>query len=239
MTVAANVTPPGSFADGHIHGCLLKQGYVWISDSQVGLDAEFRKHVLQAYFTENILHNDIHDVLDRERARDVVRYERNGDQLRLTEHETIMVEDREGRLGRREYTRVELLRDARMADWIGLVLSLVPVSQRQRRGTFSINLLRTHTAVVPGGPHQDGKEYVLIYVLDKLGGGAETQLYRIDSPGVAAFSAILRPGDLIFFRDDLFRHGTTPLVAPPGGTARRDAMVCTVNYPHEYSFSDA
>ncbi|MGH9644077.1 MAG: 2OG-Fe dioxygenase family protein [Terriglobales bacterium] len=238
MTAAANITPTRNSDDEHIWECLLDCGYALVPDRRIGFGAEFREHVIQTYFTESILRHDIHDVLDRERVRDVMRYERSGDSLRLTEHETIMVKDREDHLLDREYARVELLHDARMVEWIGVALSLVPPAQRNSRGTFSANLLRTHTAVVPGGPHQDGKEFVLIYVLDKLGGGAETQLYRIDSPGDAAFSEILRPGDMIVFRDELFRHGTTPLIAPPGGTAHRDAMVCTVNYPDEYSVVD-
>ncbi len=39
----------------------------------------------------------------------------------------------------------------------------------------------------------------------------------------------LNPGDIFIFDDNAFKHGTTPLVSPPGGTARRDALVGTID----------
>jgi hypothetical protein len=40
----------------------------------------------------------------------------------------------------------------------------------------------------------------------------------------------LNPGDIIIFEDKLFKHGATSLTNPPGGTAMRDVLVCTVDY---------
>jgi hypothetical protein len=44
----------------------------------------------------------------------------------------------------------------------------------------------------------------------------------------------LNPGDIIIFEDKRFKHGATPLVKTDGGQARRDALVCTVDYTSTY-----
>ena len=44
----------------------------------------------------------------------------------------------------------------------------------------------------------------------------------------------LNPGDLMIFEDSRFKHGATPLIPPPGGRAKRDVLVCTVDLPTTY-----
>jgi hypothetical protein len=44
----------------------------------------------------------------------------------------------------------------------------------------------------------------------------------------------LNPGQIIIFEDSRFKHGATPLVPPPGESAMRDALICTVDYVDTY-----
>ena len=44
----------------------------------------------------------------------------------------------------------------------------------------------------------------------------------------------LNPGELMIFEDRRFKHGATPLTPPPGGRAKRDVLVCTVDFPTTY-----
>jgi hypothetical protein len=215
---------------------LVTDGFATISDSELGLPAGVRHHIHRTYFNERHLHvYDFDTPADRERARDVVRYERLGDDVRLTEHDTIAIANRDGK-PYRDFRRVELLGDARFRAWISAALSLVPVPHRQHRGTFGINLFRTHTDVVTR-PHQDGEEYIVIYLLERVGSGAETYLYD-GTTGEVVHHSTLQPGDLVIFRDDAFLHTATPLRPPPGGPAHRDALVCTVNYHDTYPLTD-
>jgi hypothetical protein len=132
--------------------------------------------------------------------------------------------------------------------FIRTFLQLVPEDRRQSKGTFGINLFRTFTDIV-SKPHKDNEEFIMLYVLDRVGGGAETYLYDTglasgdgEQPAIAhgdttaepAFSRQLDPGDLIIFEDGRFNHGATPLEDPPGGKARRDVLVCTVDYEDTY-----
>jgi hypothetical protein len=114
----------------------------------------------------------------------------------------------------------------------------VPEDRRQQRGTFGVNLFRTHTDVVTK-PHQDEEEFIILYVLDRDGDDAESYLYEYDETDAAGIGGqILRkqlnPGDLMIFEDIRFMHGATPLIPPPGGRAKRDVLVCTVDYPTTY-----
>lgn len=218
-------------------------GYALASDYEFGWDDQFRKHLLYRYFDGGELRCDKPDVpADRERARDVVRYhwrheEGQRDQLELRAHDTIAIIDRGNQPGTREYHRVQTLDDPRFAEWLRMVPQLVPPHRRRARGTFGVNLLRTHTLVVTG-PHRDHEEFIVTYVVDRRGGGAMSQLHDPDSMSVI-FQRRLEPGDLLIFQDDRFLHSVTPLIAPPHGSARRDALVCTVDYPGSYALCDS
>ena len=52
--------------------------------------------------------------------------------------------------------------------------------------------------------------------------------------GERVFFEQLNPGDLMIFEDKKFKHGATPLTTPPGERAKRDVLVCTVDYPTTY-----
>ncbi|PXY35036.1 hypothetical protein BAY59_06095 [Prauserella coralliicola] len=218
------------------HKKLSTDGYVVLSESEFGFSAEDRAHLHRAFFHSGVLRRYEKDLpVDRERARDVVRFEWAGTELRLSEHDTITIENRGERPEAREYGRVEVLADGLFETWIRKALALLPEHWRDPRGTFGVNLFRTFTNVVTK-PHQDGERFIFIYVVDKVGHGAETWLY---GPGEddhePIFRGTLSPGDLMVFEDARFRHTVTPLENPPGGAARRDALVCTVNYAHTYA----
>jgi hypothetical protein len=216
-------------------------GYAVASDESLGLPEKFRPNFRGAYFNDRTLRHDDGDMpADRLRARDVIRYQWRDGRLELRRHDAITITDRAGIAGRREHARVELLDDPQARDLVRALLHLVPPARRQAGGTFGVNLFRTFTNVVTK-PHHDNEEFIIIYVLDRVGDGAETYLYAPDDiagDGGATAPPLLRqqlnPGDIIVFEDARFKHGATPLVSPDGGSARRDALICTVDYRSTY-----
>jgi hypothetical protein len=220
---------------------LQKDGYAVISDESLELPEKFRSNFLGAYFNDQTLRHDDGDMpADRLRARDVIRYQWRDGSLALRRHDEITITDRAGIAGRREHARVELLDDPQAADLVRALLHLVPPARRQDEGTFGVNLFRTFTNVVTK-PHHDNEELIIIYVLDRVGDGAETYLYApqdVTADGETTAPPLLRqqlnPGDIIIFDDARFKHGATPLVNPGGGATRRDALICTVDYRSTY-----
>jgi hypothetical protein len=220
---------------------LDRDGYGVTNDRSIGLPEKFRQNFSQTYFNELTLRHDEGDwPIDRIRARDVIRYEWHDDLVILHEHDVITITDRADILGKREHARVELLADREAQDLIRTFLELVPPGRRHPHGTFGVNLFRTFTNVVTK-PHHDNEEFIILYVLERVGDGAETYLYRpedVDDDGQVMAEPILRqqlnPGDIIVFEDKRFKHGATPLVNPVEGQMHRDALVCTVDYPSTY-----
>lgn len=213
---------------------LSTDGYAVLGEHELGFPATARERLQRDYFHSGVLKHYENDLpADRERARDVVRYEWQDNTLRLSEHDTITISNRGERPEAREYGRVEVLTDPHFETWIRKALTLVPPDRRDPRGTFGVNLFRTFTNVVTR-PHQDGERFIYIYIVGKTGYGAETWLCGLDDDE-PVFQDALKPGELLVFEDAWFRHGVTPLVNPEGGKARRDALVCTVNYDHTYS----
>jgi hypothetical protein len=224
-----------------VWGTLSRDRYALLNDQMIGLPTNFRKSFLGKYFNDQTLRHDKGDwPIDRERARDVVEYEWCDDGLHLQEYDTITLVDRGGIPGEREHARVWLLDDPEAEQFVRTCLSLVPPDRRQRKGTFGINLFRTFTNVV-SKPHHDDEQFIVLYVLDRVGDGAESYLYDPDDvtdTGQPTAGPVrkhqLNPGQILIFEDKFFKHGATPLVPPHGGKARRDVLVCTVNYPKSY-----
>jgi hypothetical protein len=224
----------------HAWAQLKRDGYVLTREREVGLD-DFRHEFLRKYFNDAVIHHDAGDLpKDRKRARDVIRYQWHDDDLSLQEFEKITITDRADIPGAREHSRVTLLDDPEGERLIRKFLELVPPEWRQRDGTFGVNLFRTYTDVV-SKPHHDHEQFVMLYVLDRIGGGAESYLYNagdVTDEGVVSagpvFKHQLSPGEILIFQDDLFKHGASPLEAPPGRTARRDVLVCTVDNKETY-----
>ena len=224
----------------HAWAALADQGYALTHEREIGL-AGFHEDLLRAYFHDSVLLHDTGDLpVDRKRARDVIGYRWRGDRIRVREHETITITDRAGIPGKREPKRVWFLDDSRAEEMVRTFLSLVPPNRRQRKGTFGVNLFQTFTNVVTT-PHHDNEEFIILYVLDRVGDGAESYLYHPDDvadDGQPTAEPVLRrqlnPGEIFIFEDKLFKHGATPLEPPPGGKAQRDALVCTVDYRSTY-----
>jgi 2OG-Fe dioxygenase len=220
---------------------LATSGYALADDESIGLPEKFRENFGPAYFNDQTLRRDDGDwPQDRKRARDVVRYSWRDGELELAEHETITIVDRAGIAGEREHNRVRLLSDPQAAELVRAFLSLVPPERRQAEGTFGVNLFRTFTNVVTA-PHRDHEQFIVLYVINRIGGGAETYLYDprdVPDSGEPTADPVLAqqldPGQLIIFEDKLFKHGATPLVPTPGESAMRDALVCTVDYRDTY-----
>jgi len=230
-------------SDGHkdVWSALDSQGYAITNDQSIGLPEKIRPNFRGAYFNDWTLRHDEGDwPVDRWRARDVIRYQWDDARLSLRRHDKITITDRADIPGRREHARVELLDDRQARDLIGALLQLVPPDRRQSDGTFGVNLFRTFTNVVTK-PHHDNEQFIIVYVLDRIGEGAETYLYNAadvtDDGEIKAPPVLwqqLDPGDIIIFEDKLFKHGATPLENPPDGTARRDALICTVDRRSTY-----
>jgi hypothetical protein len=223
---------------------LISHGYALTEEASIGLPEKFRENFHQTYFNDFTLRHDNGDwPVDRERARDVVRYGWSADKHRLvslSEHDTITITDRAGIPGKRDHARVMLLEDQQAEDLVRTFLEFVPLERRQPDGTFGVNLFRTFTDVVTV-PHHDNEQFIIIYMLDRAGDGAETYLYRPDDvtdEGKPTADPVLRrqlnPGDIIIFEDERFKHGATPIEPPPGGIARRDVLVCTVDNRDTY-----
>ncbi len=239
----SNGNPPGL---DRVTATLRDRGYALTDDREIGLPVKFRDNFVQTYFNDAVIHHDPGDwPVDRKRARDVIRYEWRDDGLHLEEYEKITITDRADIPGERDHSRVMLLDDPQAEELIRAFLSLVPPGRRKPEGTFGVNLFRTFTSVVTK-PHRDHEEFVALYVLDRVGGGAETYLYNpddVNDQGEPTGEPVLRhqlnPGDIIIFDDERFKHGATDLEAPPGGNAMRDVLVCTVDYRETYLAASA
>jgi hypothetical protein len=218
----------------------VQGGFAVVEDWEIGLPEDFVEKFHQTYFNDTTLQHDEGDMPeDRKRARDVIHYKWAGTELKLEEHETIALWDRAGIKGERIHKRVEILADPLAEKLVRTLLCLVPPERRKPEGTFGVNFFRTYTNVVTK-PHRDDEQFIITYVMHRTGEGAESYLYRVgqDSTDGSTDKKVLErqlnPGELLFFEDELFTHGATPLVNPPGGTAMRDVLVCTIDNDETY-----
>jgi hypothetical protein len=228
-----------------VHRQIDRYGYAVTTDEEIGFSAVARKHIASVYFTDEVLSVESDPSTfppNRLRARDVLRYTWPGsaqwpllakfDDVSLTTPIGLAGEHPHGK--RRTYSRVDCLADPLFATLIEKQLSLTAPPDRQKRGTFSVNLLRTHTDVVKS-LHQDGEQYVIIYVVDRDAEGGETSLHSLGSPHKKVFAAELRPGEMLIFRDAEFLHTASPIRPAAGNNlARRDVLICTVDYPETH-----
>lgn len=225
----------------HVWKGLASNGYALIPDWDLGVSDDSREQFHKRYFGDDVLRHDEGDFPpDRKRARDVIHYIWSDSGLELREYETITITDRADIKGKREHKRVEILEDPQAKHLVETLLDLVPPGRRQPEGTLGVNFFRTYTDVVTK-PHHDHEEYIFLYLMHRDGGGAESYLYRDYEPfngGPPDEPALdyrqLSPGELLIFEDSLFTHGATPLEPLPDGTAMRDMIVFTVDYPETY-----
>jgi hypothetical protein len=225
-----------------VHSEISERGYAITSEWDIGLPEKCGWDFREKYFNSGALRRDPGDFpVDRERARDVIKYTWHDDELTLEEYDTIVIRDRSGIKGDRLHKRIERLQDPIAQRLIETFIRMVPTDRRRSQGTFGINLFRTHTDVVTT-PHQDEEEFIFLYVLDRDGDGAVSYLYENDGSGCRGVAddatpilwQQLNPGELMIFDDARFKHGATPLVPPATGRPKRDVLVCTIDYPSSY-----
>jgi len=210
---------------------LDRVGYLIATDAELGVP--FGTHLADNFFTSEQLRRYDGDMpADRLRARDVVRYNRFGDDLDLAEHDTVELPDRDNPMRIRLFDQTEVLKDEKFVALVKTLLNLVPKRRRKAAGTFGINMFRTFTDVVTK-PHHDEEEYVIVYVVAKTANGGRTQLLHNECDDII-LERELQPGQLLMFRDDMFRHSATTLEATAEKGAHRDALICTVDYPTTY-----
>ena len=217
----------------------MVDGFSVVHDTnpEFDFDPGFRDYVTATYFNAGKLQPEKYDVFppDRERARDVVHYAWTDDGIVLFEHDDIAIAGRTYCADRREYERIALLHDERVAHWLSTVLALVPPAPPYSESTVGINLFRTRTSVV-SGPHQDDEQLVLVYVVGRQAEGGDSYLYPLDSDE-PLFTARLEPGHIMIFDDKRFRHSVSPLFpSAMGDDTYRDAIICTINNRSTYPF---
>jgi hypothetical protein len=218
-------------------------GYVILLDTDLDFALKDRAQINDQY-NENVLQNDMPNVypVDRLRGRDVIRYIRlEEDSLRLAEHDVITIKTPGSTIGNhphevtREYARLFTLDKPGFAELIKGLLRTIPREERQAQGTVGVNLFKTFSDVV-SGPHQDGVQFVGIYIPDKNCNGAETTLVFKDNPDKVILRKILEPGELLIFRDKDFLHNVSPLESPKDGSPKyRNALILTVDYAGAYN----
>lgn len=82
--------------------------------------------------------------------------------------------------------------------------------------------------VVPEGIHQDGVDFVCIYVVDRSNiEGAETYIYTNKQGDSSIFNKILDPGDLVMLNDRKFYHYTSAVQPASIGNGSRDVFILT------------
>jgi hypothetical protein len=200
---------------------LAVHGFTSLTDATLGVSVPFRAELEARYFTE--LEPDLPSVhVDRDRARDVLGYAyRPGGLVEIWRSDQL-------RGGDRDHRRVDLTAYEQTCRWAAAVISLVPERRRMAEGTFTIHLFRTRT-VVTETVHRDDARYVAVYVVNRVGSGAETRLTADQEGHDTVFATTLEPGQLLMFRDDVFWHATTALTGDVD-QARREAFVCTINH---------
>jgi len=217
---------------------LQTQGWVLISDKNrdLGLDPSFRPYVLKHYFNKRgLLQPETYDVkpYDRLRARDVVKFNwRNLDEP-LTEDDSTTIAPKDYSSQARTYKRTELVHDKRFNRWLEAQSMLMPgVSHHptieENPIHIGVNLFRTFTDVV-NSPHRDSTGFVSVFVVDKHGEGATSELYREGSQ-TPFLRHPLQPGQELVFDDTQFLHSATPLIPASDGKAHRDTIICTYDF---------
>ena len=122
-------TPTAPISFDNAWAVLAGQGYALTDEREVGLTEKFRATFRSERRNDRVLRHDDGDwPVDRKRARDVVRYQWSDNGLRLWEHETITITDRGGIPGKRDHSRLRLLRDPSAEKLVCTFLSLSATS---------------------------------------------------------------------------------------------------------------
>lgn len=187
---------PGTFE--RVHAELLADGYALTTADALGLPAG--KAVAAAL--GSALAPDLRGP-GKLHARDVIAYERDEgliSGLAVVEAKSIA----HGEID--DFSRFSLLAIAGAALQ---VLRLVPPALARPGGYLSADYFR-YSPGTRSDAHQDKfGDLVIIWSLDRDGGGAESFLTGLDGKDV--MRGPLPPGTILVFRDEMFLHGVTPL----------------------------
>jgi hypothetical protein len=198
---------PGALERAHEH--ILARGWALTSGTAIGLpsEADAIAALSPALAPDPRGPGKLH-------ARDVIAYARGGQLpggLAVTEAESI------AHGGADDFPRFRLL--GALPGGAPRILRLVPPQLARAAGLMSADYFR-YSPGTRSGAHQDKfGDLVIIWVLDRSGGGAESFLTTLDGRDV--MRGPLAAGSVLAFRDEMFLHGVTPLAA--GGT--RDALI--------------
>ncbi len=212
------------------HDDLRAQGWTLTSDAELGLPG-LHKVIHPAVFVPEVLvprPDAGGPVPDRYRIKDMAHYRWEDGSVVLrevTEDRYARVDDRPG-VPRFRFFAVPGARDLAAA-----LLGLIPPEMRHGSGTFGTHAFRSFNDVV-NSPHRDGFEYGITYVIDRIGEGAVSYLYR---DGREVLSHQLQPGEILLFRDADFLHGATPLEGEP---RRRDALIMQMDAPEDHKAAE-
>ena len=120
---------------------LRTDGFALTSDRAIGLPESVRDNFSQNYYNPETLHHDPGDLPDdRKRARDVISYTWEKDILSLESYDQITITDRAGIPGKRDHSRVHLLKDPEAEELVRQLLQLTPPERRPAHGTLGVNL---------------------------------------------------------------------------------------------------
>ncbi len=196
---------PGTL--GRVHEALLGCGWIVVSASARGLPDE--RDVVAAL--EPALVPDPRGP-GKLHARDVVRYDRGPGKpvSDVYECESVAHVD-----GTDDYSRFELAEDGRTLGIGGRILELAPPPMRRVHGRMSADYFR-YSPGTRSDAHQDKfGDLVVIWVLARNGGGAESFLTTLEGKDV--LRGPIAAGQVLVFRDDMFLHGLTPLTSGERG----------------------
>lgn len=206
---------------------LRDRHYTITSDTELGFPG-FAKAIIERFYGPDVLtqQGDTQGpVADRWRAKDMCLYSwgDSGCWLTSVAEEYVRIGTRPSA---RQVPRLDFLSLPGAYAFVAALLALVPPEQRRPRGTFGVHAFRSFGQVV-NGPHQDGFEFGITYVLDRVGGGAVSYLIQ---GGQHVLDYQLQPGEILLFRDSEFSHGATAL---DGDGPHRDALVIQFNAPED------
>lgn len=136
----------------------------------------------------------------------------------------------------RYYRRFAALQEKGIERLLRGVLEMVPEALRRANGHCGVHVIRTNGVVVPVW-HRDGNrsspvDWVVAYVVSKLGAGGTTKLARDRRGYDVLLEHELSPGELAMHQDQRYYHYVTPVCQDARGDGPdRCAVIVMVRPP--------
>lgn len=197
-------------APEQVHESLLERGWAIASARTLGLpdEADVIAALSPALAPDSRGPGKLH-------ARDVVRYDRGRDKPAPDVYSLGSIAHVDAT---DDYSRFELIEDSRTSGIPAQILELVPQPMRRFGGRMSADYFR-YGPGTGSGAHQDKfGDLVVIWVLARNGGGAESFLTTLEGKDV--LRGPIAAGQMLIFRDEMFLHGITPLAS-----GERDVLI--------------